>query len=326
VLRKWRRSDTAAVPATSIGANAAMAALDRTNLKGFVPAIVTPFTASGEIMLDAFSDLVGWLIDIGAEGICVAGDNGESWSLDVDERARLTRIAVDRAAGRVPVMTGCSAPSAAQTVRYARAAAEAGADGLLLLPQTYVLKATREELLRRFEAVAKAVTLPIVAYNSPRRTGIDLTLDDLDALLAVAPIIGIKESNRDFFHHTHLLQRFRDRLAIMVGPCHYIFPGLALGATGFIATGPELLGADAGRITPLGLQAPGAEQATLHYKLTVLYQMLMGTGTWPSAFKAALNLLGQPAGVPRDPVLPLPADQVDKIRRIMTELGLSVRG
>ena len=303
-----------------------MAALDRHSLKGFVPATVTPFTPSGEIMMDAFSDIVGWLIDIGAEGICVAGDNGESWALDAEERGKLTRVAVERAAGRVPVLTGCSAPGSVQTIRYARAGAEAGAAGLLLLPQTYVLKATREELLRRAESLAKAVPLPIVAYNSPRRTSIDLTLEDLDTLMGVAPIIGIKESSRDFFHYTHLLEKFRDRLAIMVGPCHYIFPGLALGAKGFIATGPELLGKTAGQLTTLAMQAPGPEQAALHYKLTVLYQMLMGTGTWPAAFKAALNLLGQPAGVPRDPVLPLPADQVDKLRRTMTELGLTVHG
>ena len=303
-----------------------MPGLDRNTLRGFVPAIVTPFTAAGEIMTDAFSDLVGWLIDIGASGICVAGDNGESWTLDVEERGQLTRIAVDRAAGRVPVLTGCSAPGSAQTTRYAQAAADAGAAGLLLLPQSYVLKATRDELLRRTEALAKSVSLPIVAYNSPRRTGIDLSLDDLEALMGVAPIIGIKESNRDFFHHTHLLHRFRDRLAIMVGPCHYIFPGLALGAAGFIATGPELLERDAGRITGLARQAFGAEQAMLHHRLTVLYQMMMGTGTWPAALKAALNLIGQPAGVPRDPVLPLPADQVETVRRKMTELGLTVRG
>jgi 4-hydroxy-tetrahydrodipicolinate synthase len=303
-----------------------MPELDRNRLKGFVPAIVTPFTARGEIMADAFSDLVGWLIDIGADGICVAGDNGESWTLDAGERGRLTRLAVERAAGRVPVMTGCSAPGAAQTIRYAQAARDAGADGLLLLPQTYVLKATREELLRRADALAKAVPLPIIAYNSPRRTGIDLTLDDLDALMGVAPIIGIKESNRDFFHHTHLLHRFRDRLAIMIGPCHYIFPALALGAAGFIATGPELLGAAAGRLTALGTQAPGPEQARLHYQLTVLYETLMGTGTWPAALKAALTLLGQPAGVPRDPVLPLPPAQFATLRRTMIELDLPVRG
>jgi 4-hydroxy-tetrahydrodipicolinate synthase len=134
-----------------------MTALDRHSLKGFVPAIVTPFTPSGEIMMDAFSDLVGWLIDIGADGICVAGDNGESWTLDAEERGKLTRIAVERAAGRVPVLTGCSAPSSTQTVRYALAAAEAGAAGLLLLPQTYVLRTTREELLHRAGAAADSV-------------------------------------------------------------------------------------------------------------------------------------------------------------------------
>jgi 4-hydroxy-tetrahydrodipicolinate synthase len=297
--------------------------ITKDTLGGFIPAIVTPFTPGGEIMADAFSDLVEWLIGNGAQAICVAGDNGESWTLDAEERGRLTGIAVQRAAGRVPVLTGATAPGSAQTIRYARAAAEAGAAGLLVMPQTYVLKATREELVRRFEALAKAVPLPIVAYNSPRRTGgLELGLDDLAAIMDVAPIVAIKESNRDFFHHTHLLHRFRDRLAILVGPCHYIFPGLALGARGFIATGPELLGTAVQRILPLAGQAPSADQAELHYKLTVIYQALMGTGTWPAALKAALNLLGQPAGVPRDPVLPLSGASLDGLRATMDRLGL----
>ncbi|WP_426955648.1 dihydrodipicolinate synthase family protein [Muricoccus radiodurans] len=297
--------------------------LSRETLGGFVPAVITPFTPAGEIMEDAFADIVGRLIGIGARGIAVAGDNGESWALNAAERARLTTIALDVAKGRVPVMTGCTAPSAAGSVAYARAAAEAGADGLLMMPQTYVLKASSVELLRRFEAVAKAVPLPIVAYNSPRRTGgIELSLDDLDRITNVAPIIGIKESHRDFFHHSHLLHRFRDRLAIMVGPCHFIFPGLALGAAGFIATGPELLGADAARIMAVAKEAPGPELASLHHKLTVAYQALMGTGTWPSSLKGALSLMGWPAGVPRDPVLPLDEAALDALRRRLAEVGL----
>ncbi len=297
--------------------------LTKEMLRGFVPAIVTPFTERGEIMADAFGEIVERMIAIGAECVCVAGDNGESWTLDVDERKRLTALAVARAAGRVPVITGASAPGSARTIEYARAAVEAGASGVLVMPQTYVLKASREELLRRFDALAKAVDTPIVAYNSPRRTGgIELPLADLDAIMDVAPIVGIKESHRDFFHHTHLLEKFRDRLAIMVGPCHFIFPGIALGAQGYIATGPELLGQDAGRLTALARQAPGPEQAALHYKLTVIYQALMGMGTWPAALKAALNLLGLPAGVPRDPVLPLRDADLDKLRRVMGELGL----
>lgn len=199
---------------------------------------------------------------------------------------------------------------------------EAGASGVLAMPQTYVLKTTREELLRRFDALAKAVDTPIILYNSPRRTGIDLSPDDVEALLDVAPIVAIKESNRDFFHHTHLLERLREKIAILVGPCHYIFPGIALGAKGFIATGPELLGKDAGRLTALAQQAPGAEMRQLHYKLTVIYQALMGIGTWPSSLKAALALMGQPSGVPRDPVMPLAGADLDRLRRTMDELGL----
>lgn len=297
-------------------------ALTAETLHGFLPAVVTPFTAAGEIMEDAFREVVDRQIRIGASGICVAGDNGESWTLDVTERARLTRLAVDAAAGRVPVIMGASAPGSAQTIKYAQAAKDAGAAGVLVMPQPYVLKASRAELTRRFAALAAAVDIPIVAYNSPRRSGIELTVDDIGALLDTAPIIGIKESHRDFFHHTHLLHRYGERMAVMTGPSHFIVPCIGLGARGFIATGPELLGAEAGRIVEIARQAPGAAQKALHYRLTVLYQMLMGTGTWPAALKASLTLLGWPAGVPRDPVMALEGADLEKVRRTLGELGL----
>lgn len=296
--------------------------LDRSTLHGFVPAVVTPFAPGGAILEREFGALVDWLIGLGARAICVAGDNGESWNLDLDERARLTRLAVERAAGRVPIVTGVSAPSAAQTIRYAKAVVDAGADGLLVLPQPYVLKASRDELLRRFDAIARGVGAPIILYNSPRRSGIDLTLDDIDAILGVAPVVGIKEASRDFFHHSHLVERFRDRMQIMVGPCHFMLPGLALGAHGFIASGPELLGPAVARIVDVARAAPGAEYARLHHRLTAVYEMMMGTGTWPAALKAALNLIGQPAGAPREPVLALEGAALEKVRSVMRKLEL----
>ena len=298
-----------------------MGRLTAETFRGFIPAIVTPFDTKGAIREDDFGAIVDWLIRCGATAIAVAGDNGESWALDIAERVRLTRIAVDRAGGRVPVVTGVSAPSAVQTVRYAHAVKDAGAAGVLAMPQTYVLKASRRELLARFEALA-AVDIPIVLYNSPRRTSIDLTPDDIGAMLDVAPIIAIKESNRDFFHLSHVLHRFRDRMSVLVGPCHYIFPGIALGAKGFIATGPEMLGPVAGRLVEIGRKSPGPELAELHHKLTVVYQTLMGIGTWPAALKAALNLIGQPAGVPRDPVMPLEGADLDRLRKVLDDLGL----
>lgn len=299
-----------------------MARLTRETLSGPIPAVVTPFTETGEIMEDAFREVVERQIAIGAGGICVAGDNGESWTLDAAERGRLTRLAVEQARGRVPVIMGASAPMARATIDYARVAEESGAAGLLVMPQPYVLKATREELLRRFDALAKAVDLPIIAYNTPRRSGIDLSVDDIVAICDAAPVVGIKESSRDFFHHTHLLDRLRARISVLTGPSHYILPCLALGARGFIATGPELLGKDCARIMALGSAAPSEEWRAMHRKLTVLYQMLMGTGTWPAALKAALTLLGWPAGVPREPVMQLPDADLDKLRRTLSEFGL----
>lgn len=297
--------------------------MKKEDLNGFVPAVVTPFDENGDIMEDAYQQLVNWLISKGASAICVSGDNGESWALSAEEKGRLTRIAVDTSAGRVPVITGCSAPTLKASVSFALAAKENGASAVLSMPQTYVLKTTRDELLARFESLNAAIDMPIVAYNSPRRAGLNLTIDDIGAIMDVAPIIGIKESNRDYFHHTHLINRFKDKMSIMVGPCHYIMPGIALGAHGFIATGPEFLGEDTANITTLAKEKPGEKQAEIHYKLTRLYELLMGHGTWPSAFKAALNLIGQPAGVPREPVHAAGPDVIDAIKKTFDELGIS---
>ncbi|WP_444996514.1 dihydrodipicolinate synthase family protein [Aliikangiella sp. IMCC44359] len=299
-----------------------MSLINKNNLQGFVPAVVTPFAANGEIMYDAFEELVLWLVTLGAQGICVAADNGESWTLSVTERAALTQAALKVTQGRIPVFTGATATQNKVTIENAIAATEAGADGLLIMPQTYVLKASQAELTNRFEMISQASDLPIIIYNSPRRVGFSLGLDDLDAILNVANIIGIKESHRDFFHHTHLLEKFSERLSIMIGPCHYIFPGIALGAKGFIATGPELLGTQAGNLTELALGKPGIQQSQLHFKLTRIYEALMSVGTWPASFKAILNLIGQPAGVPRDPTLPLTTAESNRLRVLLDELEI----
>jgi 4-hydroxy-tetrahydrodipicolinate synthase len=274
-------------------------------------------------MEDAFVALFNFLLDRGANCVCIAGDNGESWALNAQERGRLVRLAKDAAKGRVPVMMGISAPTIDASLAYVRAAEENGADVLLSMPQTYVLKASEAELLARFDKLSAATKLPLVLYNSPRRMGFSLTIDQTETLLDHHNIIGIKESQRDFFYHTHLLRRLGHRMSVMTGPCHYILPAFALGAKGFIATGPEFTDLAPSQMARVGAGTPDATYRHAHNQLTMLYEMLMSTGTWPAAFKAALNLIGQPAGVPRDPVLPLGSTDIDKIKRTFDELGIS---
>jgi 4-hydroxy-tetrahydrodipicolinate synthase len=299
--------------------------MKREDLHGFVPAIVTPFAADGAIMEGAFVELARHLAGRGATAICVAGDNGESWSLSAAERGRLVRLAKDALGPGFPILAGISAPTMASATSYIRAAEENGADALLSMPQTYVLKATDAELMRRFEQITATTRLPLVLYNSPRRMGFELSVNQIERLVGAFDIIGLKESHRDFFHHSHLLHRMADRISVMTGPCHYILPAFALGARGFIATGPEFISTPPSRLAALGANAPDAEWRRAHHQLTVIYELLMGTATWPAAFKAALNLIGLPAGVPRDPVFPASEADIEKIRRCFGELGIETQ-
>jgi len=253
--------------------------MNKDDLHGFVPAIATPFDAKGRIMEDAFADLVEFLIGRGATGICIAGDNGESWALSAQERGRLVHLAKDAAKGRVAIMAGISAPTIDTALSYIRAAEDNGADALLSMPQTYVLKASEAELTARFDKISAATDLPLILYNSPRRMGFSLSVDQIETLTNAHNIIGIKESQRDFFHHTHLLHRLGDRISVMTGPCHYIMPAFALGARGFIATGPEFTTLKPSDMARVAQASPGQAYRDAHRQLTVLYEMLMGTGT-----------------------------------------------
>ena len=290
-------------------------------VRGNVPAVVTPFTPNGEIMMDTYQELVQWHLGQCVDGICVAGDNGESWSLLTEERRQLAAATVNIVGGRVPVVMGVSATMARQTIVYADAAANAGVDALMIGPQSYVMKATTQELVQRITTIHRAVPLPIVLYNSPRRTNISLTIDSMRALTEAVNIIALKEASRDFFYLSHIIRSFAGKLAVMVGPAPFILPGLALGAAGFISSGPELLDGVARTLLQLAASAPTPRLRETHYRLTRVYETLMSLGTWPAALKAGHKLIGRDVGVPREPVLPLDADGIATLAAVLNECG-----
>jgi 4-hydroxy-tetrahydrodipicolinate synthase len=293
-------------------------------IKGFVPAIATPFNENGDLMFDAFERLLDWQLSIGVDGICIAGDNGEAWTLSPDERRALVRLAVTRVNGRVPIVLGATATSNRQAARYAEIAAEEGASAVLLMPQPYVLKATRAELLARFEYVAREVAIPIVAYNTPRRSGISLSVDDIAALCGVAPVIALKESAREVPHITRVIERLGSSVAIMTGPANCILWAGALGAAGFIATGPELMGRHAASLMKMAAGAPDEAYRTTQFRLNAIYEALMGIGTWPASLKAALKMIGLPAGVPREPVQPLSREDHSTLMAVLEACDIAI--
>jgi 4-hydroxy-tetrahydrodipicolinate synthase len=182
------------------------------------------------------------------------------------------------------------------------------------------MKATISELVSRMVAIHKAVPLPIVLYNSPRRTNIGLTLESMRALTEAVPIVALKEASRDFFYLTHIIHEFREKLAVLVGPAPFIVPGMQLGAAGFISSGPEFLGKAAARAAGSYGQPMDEPLRDIHFRFTCIYETLMRIGTWPSSMKAAHNLLGLPAGVPHEPVAPLGKDELAELRQVLNQL------
>ena len=304
-------------------------------IQGFVPAVVTPFSETGDVMFDAFDEIIQWHLGWGATGFLVAGDNGEQWALSAPELTDITRAAVTATKGRVPVFVGCGAVTTAETVGRARAVAEGGATGVAVTQQFVVLNATKAEICERFQAIAQAVDLPIMLFNTPQRSGFSITHDYLEAMLDVAPIVAIKQSNPDLAFVAQSLRQFRDRLAIFIGNGTNMLTGRLLGSAGFISTGPDLLGDDIGHILDvnrLSIEERLELQARVHLIFSTMLANVpgaparaVGPATDPAPYKAALNMIGLPAGVPRDPVRPAVPEVMARIRAVLNDLGIIER-
>ena len=289
---------------------------------------VTPFDESGSLMTDAFEEILRWHLSHGAEGLCVAGGNGECWALSTDELREVTKIAVRVAAGRVPVIAGAMGPTTITvecTVERVRAVAESGATAALMGPQPFLGAATRDEVVRRFAEIYQLTRFPIVIYNIPRQNGIVIDAELLEAIAGEVDLVGLKDASRDFHAITEMIAAFSDRFCVFIGPGWFIVPGTSIGADGFLSTGPELLGKDAARLIQVARDGTLKERKTLHVRTARIYYTLigMGLGTSPAPLKAALNLMGLPAGVPRAPIQALRQEARDQLARHLDELGIS---
>lgn len=304
-------------------------------IEGFVPACVTPFSKSGDLMLDAFQEILEWHMSWGATGFLVCGDNGEQWAISDQELKLITETAMKTLRGRAPIFVGCLAISNNEVVKKARAVAEGGGNGVAIMQQPFVLNATSRELCARFEAVAKAVDLPILFFNSPQRTGFSVTFEIMEDLLNVAPIVAVKQSNPNLAFALEFIRRFRDRMAVFIGNGTNMISARMMGSAGFISTGPDMLGEDIPKIlNPESITI--AERLELQHKLHKIFNVLLANvpgappgsiaaATDPAPYKSALNMLGLPAGFPREPVLPSTPEVEANIRKTLLEMGIIQR-
>lgn len=203
--------------------------------KGVMPALTTQFTASDELDLELFKINIKAQLDAGVHGLVLGGTLGEASTLTDEERRILTREAVAFVEGEVPVLMNIAEQTTKAAINLAKIAEEDGAKGLMMLPPMRY-KASNEEIVAYFKAVANSISLPIMIYNNPIDYKLEVTLDMFEELLAACPNIqAVKESTRDTTNITRIKNRFGNRLAIMTGVDTLALESLVLGADGWVA-------------------------------------------------------------------------------------------
>ncbi|MCY3736743.1 MAG: dihydrodipicolinate synthase family protein [Gemmatimonadaceae bacterium] len=294
-----------------------------TDLRGVIPPATTPFTRDGEVDLDAMKEQVNWLVDQGVHGLAVGGSTGEGHTLDVDELRAIVEIALDTAAGRVPVVAGIIVDSTRDAVRRGRAIADLDVAALQVTPVHYLFRPDDDAMQEHFRVMGEEVGHPIIIYNvvpwsylSP-----ELLCRIMDEVPAV---VGVKQSAGD-------LKLFAD-LMLMADPEHLIFcavdalmyPAYTLGARGSIAA--ILAAAPRASVEVWDAVQCGDHARALesHEKLLRVWNAIEGPNL-PACAKYAQTLQGCPAGYPRAPMPEASEEQRQAIEESLAVLGVLER-
>lgn len=294
--------------------------MDVSRLRGSIVPLVTPFR-EGRVDEEALRGLVEWQIASGSHGVSVCGTTGEPTSLSVDERKRVIELAVRAAAGRVPVVAGVGTNHHGETVEMAQFAEQAGADALLVLVP-YHVRPTQEGLYQHFRAVARSTRLPVIVYNIPGRTAVNLEVETLARLRRDCEnVVGVKEANRDFEHVNRVLWACGRDFLLFSGIEVLCYPMLAIGGAGLISATANLVPDRLSLLYERWRAGDVRGALELHYELLPLNEVLF-VETNPGPVKYALGLLGRIHPEVRLPlVLPSEANR-RRIRQTLVQYGL----
>jgi len=286
---------------------------------GSIVAIVTPFR-KGKIDEKAFGELIEFHLRSGTHGIVPCGTTGESATLSHEEHKRVIELAVKMAGGRIPVIAGTGSNSTEEAIAFTRHAKEVGADGALLITP-YYNKPTQEGLYQHYKAIAKAVDLPLVLYNIPGRTGVNMLPATVARLMEFDNIIGIKEGTGSLQQISDLVQLCGDRLVILSGDDFTALPTMAVGGKGVISVTANIAPADMAQMIEAAERGDYGRAKKLHDQLYPLHQVMF-VETNPIPVKAALALMGKCADEVRLPLWRMSEENLKKLKAALKQYGL----
>lgn len=288
--------------------------------EGSMVAIVTPFRKD-KINEEKFRELIEFQIENGTNAIVPCGTTGESATLTYEEHNQVVDIAINQAKGRVPVIAGTGSNSTAETIALTKHAKQAGADASLLITP-YYNKPTQAGLIAHFTAVAKKINIPIVLYNVPGRTAINLLPETVAQLAKIKNILAVKEASGNLDQMSKIISLCN--IALLSGDDSLTLPILALGGKGVISVAANLVPRDMADLVTSFLQGDLQKARRLHYKLYPLFKAIF-IETNPIPVKAALEMMGLIDGELRMPLIPMQEANKAKLKNVLAELNLLAR-
>lgn len=287
--------------------------------RGTFTVMVTAFDNNGLIDLDAQARFTEWQVVSGIHGLIPLGSTGEFLSMSFSERKAIAECVIKTVNGRVPVLVGAGAESTEEVIDNVEMAENLGADGTMIIPPFYSTP-TRLELLKHFERISQSATKPIMLYNNPATSNVDLTPDLVADLSHFQHIDYIKESTMDVTRVRDILELSEGRMNVFGGIMGY--ESFLSGACGWVAVGSNIMPKEFSLLFSCAYKDKDLKEARRIYKKLLPIIRLVGGHRYVSATKAALMEIGQSVGLPRSPRLPLPDSEMSIVNEALEMSGV----
>ncbi|MDX8045510.1 4-hydroxy-tetrahydrodipicolinate synthase [Gracilibacillus sp. S3-1-1] len=285
--------------------------------KGIIPAMVTPITNDQQINGSVVSQLVNKLIGSGVDGLFALGTNGEFHLLARDEKIKLTRLIVEEANGRVPVIVGVGGNSTSGVIELSKIMEDIGVDALSVITPFFITP-SQEEVIKHYLAIAESTSLPIILYNIPSKTGMNLEPETVGTLAKIPNIVGIKDSSGNFDNiRAYIESTKQEDFFVMCGTDSLIFKTLEAGGVGAITATANAVPKTVVSIYQNWLNGNLKAAQEAQEKLKPLRSSFQ-YGTIPSVLKKTVELTGIPVGPPKLPVTELSGSALEKVKEVVT--------
>ncbi|AYE51884.1 4-hydroxy-tetrahydrodipicolinate synthase [Priestia megaterium] len=291
------------------------------NFGQVLTAMVTPFDQNGEIDFNATKTLVEHLITNGTDGLVVAGTTGESPTLTTEEKIELFKCVVEAAAGRVHVIAGTGSNNTQASMSLTKLAEETGVDGIMLVAP-YYNKPSQEGLYQHFKTIAESTSLPVMLYNIPGRSIVNISVETVVRLSEIPNVVSIKEASGNLDAMAEIISKTPSDFTLYSGDDGLTIPVLAIGGAGVISVASHIIGNDMQEMINAFKNGDVQKAAATHRNLLPIMRALFIAPS-PSPVKAALNLNGIQVGGVRLPMVPLSNKEQSALEKVLQASGIN---